>query len=70
VDYRLGVHQTGRHAQNGSRGSRHGGLRQQHRAETAERQARRQEQTDLRPPLDFPELPGAEQHVRTFWCRR
>jgi len=25
---------------------------------------------DLRPPLDFPELPDAEMHVRTFWCRK
>lgn len=25
---------------------------------------------DLRPPLDFPVLPGAEPHVRMFWCRR
>lgn len=23
---------------------------------------------DLRPPLDFPELPGGEPHVRMFWC--
>lgn len=25
---------------------------------------------DLRPPLDFPRLPGAAVHVRTFWCRK
>ena len=25
---------------------------------------------DLRPPLDFPVLPGAEPHVRMFWCGR
>lgn len=28
------------------------------------------EVTDLRPPLDFPELPEAPSHVRTFWCRK
>ena len=26
------------------------------------------EVTDLRPPLDFPVLPGRPHHVRTFWC--
>jgi 23S rRNA G2069 N7-methylase RlmK/C1962 C5-methylase RlmI len=48
---------------NNHRGGDHG----RYRAQLAERFAVVE---DLKPPLDFPELAGAEPHVRMFWCRR
>jgi len=44
-----------------------GGDHRRYRAQLAEHFAVVE---DLRPPLDFPELPGGESHVRMFWCRR
>lgn len=35
-----------------------------------ELRARFEQVDDLRPPLDFPLLPGQPRDVRTFWCRR